>query len=146
MRRLLLGAAIASLCACNSVAPVKIQSGEVCYRCRRVIADARLGAEALDGSLAWKFKSAGCLSKYLADHPQDKSVVFVTDYASGKLVSPQRAVFVPTVNRDTGEKDFIAFSDRAAANAEASSRHAIIVDWQAVLADARDWARAQSSD
>jgi hypothetical protein len=39
MRRVLLGVAIASLWGRNSVSPVKVQGGEVCYRCRRVIQD-----------------------------------------------------------------------------------------------------------
>ncbi len=144
MRRLLLGAAIVSMWSCSSVAPVKVEGGEVCYRCRRVIADARLAAETLDGRLVWKFKSAGCVSKYLADHPQDTSVVFVTDYKTGKLVRSDRALFVPSVNRDTGEGDYIAFLDRAAANAEAYSRGVKATDWNGVMSEARDWAQRRS--
>jgi hypothetical protein len=136
MRRVLLGVAIASLWSCNSVAPVKVQGGEVCYRCRRVIQDTKLAAETLDGRLVWKFRSPACVSKYLADHPQDKSTVFVTDYTTGRLISPERALFVPTMNRDNGEKDFIAFGDRAAASAEAFSRGVKPVDWNGVMTSA----------
>ena len=146
MRRLLLGAAFVSIWACTSVAPVKVQSGEVCYRCRRVIQDTKLAAETLDGKLVWKFRSVACVSRYLADHPQDKSQVFVTDYTTGNLVSPERALFVATFNRDNGEKDFIAFTDRAAANAEAYSRSVKPVDWQAVMSQARDWSQGRSSN
>jgi len=137
MRRVLLGVAIVALWGCNSVAPVKVEGGEICYRCRRVIQDARLAAETVDGQLVWKFRSAGCVSKYLADHPQDRSIVFVTDYTTGKLMPPQRVLFVPTLNRDNGEKDFIAFADRTAADTEASSRGVKPVDWDGVMAQAR---------
>ena len=146
MRRLLLGVAIMSTWSCNSVTPVKVDGGEVCYRCRRVIADPRVAAETLDGRLVWKFRSTGCVSKYLADHPGDTSVVFVTDYTTGKLVQPEHASFVPTRNRDTGETDFVAFSNRAAASAEAFSRGVKPVDWNAVMADARDWAQGRAGN
>ena len=146
MRRLLFGVAIVSIWSCNSVAPVTVEGGEICYRCRRVIADARLAAETVDGRLVWKFKSTGCVSKYLADHPQDKSAVFVTDYKTGKLVQPDRALFVPTFNRDNGEQDFIAFTDRSAAAAEAFSRGVKPVDWNAVMSTARDWAQGRSTN
>jgi len=146
MRRLLVGAALVSMWACNTVAPVKVQGGEVCYRCRRVIQDTKLAAETLDGKLTWKFRSTGCVAKYLADHPQDTSQVFVTDYQTGRLMSPQRALFVPTIDRDNGEKDFIAFADRAAASAEAFSRGVKAVDWTAVLSQARDWSQGRSGN
>ncbi len=137
MRRLLLGAIAVSVAACSSIAPVKIESGEVCYRCRRAIVDTRLAAETVDGQVVWKFRSSGCVAKYLADHPKDTSVVFVTDYKSGKLVSPDRAQFVPTLNRDNGEVDYIAFTDRSAADAEAFSRGTKAIAWTDVLAQTR---------
>ncbi len=139
MRRLLLGAALLSMWGCNSVAPVKVQGGEVCYRCRRVIQDTKLAAETVDGKLVWKFRSAGCVARYLADHPQDKSIVFVTDYKTGNLVSPDRALFVATINRDNGERDFIAFADRHAADAEAYARGVKPTDWNGALTQARNW-------
>lgn len=146
MRRLLLGAAIVSMWACNAVAPVKVQGGEVCYRCRRVIQDTKLAAETLDGKLVWKFRSTGCVSKYLADHPQDKSAVFVTDFPTGRLIPSDTALYVPTVNRDNGEKDFIAFADRASANAEAFSRGVKTVDWNVVMTQARDYSQGRSGN
>ncbi len=137
MRRLLLGAIAVSLAACSSIAPVKVQSGELCYRCGRVIADTKLAAETIDGSMIWKFRSSGCVAKYKADHPKDTSIVYVTDYKSGDMISPDRAHFVPTLNRDNGEVDYIAFSDRAAADAEAFSRSTKAIGWTEVLAQAR---------
>ena len=129
--------------ACTSVAPVKIQSGDVCFRCRRVILDSRLAAETIDRVLPLKFRTSGCVAKYLAEHPQDASTVFVTDFPSGKLIASRFARFVPTVNRDTGEEDYIAFADRAAADAEAFSRGARAVTWDDVLTAAREWRRQQ---
>jgi hypothetical protein len=137
MRRLMLGAIALSVVACSSITPVKVQSGEVCYRCRRVIADEKLAAETIDGRVIWKFRSAGCVAKYLADHPKDTSVVFVTDHKSGQMVQPQSARFVPTINRDNGEIDYISFSERAVADAEAFSRGTKSVSWNEVMDQAR---------
>jgi len=143
MNRMLIGAFVVSAAACSSIAPVKVESGEVCFRCRRVIADSRLAAETIDGAFVAKFKSSGCLAKYLAEHPEDTSIVFVTDYASGRLIRPVRARFVPTLNRDNGERDYVAFMDVASAEAEALSRRAKILTWEDVRAEGRDWADRQ---
>jgi hypothetical protein len=145
MRRMLFGALMVSAAACSSVAPVKIDNGEVCYRCRRVIVESRLAAETIDRSLVSKFRTSGCLAKYLAQHPSDTSIVFVTDYKTGRLVAPSRAHFVPTVNRDNGEHDYVAYTDRAAADAEAFAHGVRAVTWDAVLDDARAWARQQAA-
>ena len=137
MRRLLFGAIAMSVVACSSITPVKVQSGEVCYRCRRVISDTRMAAETIDGRVIWKFKSSGCVAKYLADHPQDRSVVFVTDYKTGNMVPPDSARFVRTISRDNGEVDYIAYRDRAAADAEAFSRGTKTLSWADVLSETR---------
>jgi len=120
--------------ACSSIAPVPIHSGEVCFRCRRVIVDTRIAAQAIDGGLVSNFRSAGCAAKYLVDHPNDTSAVFVTDYQTGKMFPAQRAFFVPTLNRDNGEKDYVAFVARSAADAEAFSRRTQWLTWSAVKA------------
>jgi hypothetical protein len=119
--------------ACSSIAPVPIRNGEVCFRCRRVIVDSRLAAQTISGGLVSNFRTSGCLAKYLADHKDDKSALFVSDYATGKLIPADLAYFVPTVDRDTGEKDYMAFSSRSAADAEAFSRKASWVRWNAVI-------------
>lgn len=119
--------------ACSSIAPVPIKAGDVCYRCRRVIVEPRLAAQAIDGGMVSNFRSTACLAKYLTDHPQDKSVLFATDYASGRMFPISEAFFVPTLDRNNGEKDYIAFSTRAGADAEAFSRKASWVRWATVL-------------
>lgn len=118
--------------ACSSIVPVPVNAGDVCYRCRRVITETRLAAEGIDGTLVSKFRTSGCAAKYLADHPSDKSAIFVTDYPTGKLIPAQGAFFVPTLNRDNGEKDYIAFGSRAAADAEAYSRKGESLNWSTV--------------
>ena len=145
MRRMLLGALVVSVTACSSVAPVKIETGEVCYRCRRVISDSRMAAETIDRSLVSKFKTSYCLAKYLAQHPDDKSFVFVTDFKTGTLITPDRAHFVPIVNRDNGEREYVAYLDRAVADSEAFSKGTRAVAWSDVLNDGREWARKTSS-
>jgi hypothetical protein len=145
MRRVLLGVLLLSAAACSSVSPVRVEGGDVCFRCRRVIAEPRLAAETIDGRLVSKFRTSGCVAKYLALHPQDASFVFVTDFKTGKLVPSTSARFVPTLNRDNGESDYVAFSDRAAADAEAFSRGTKAVVWSTVLDQAREWARREAT-
>jgi len=135
MQVAVIGALLAS--ACSSVTPFPIRTGDVCFRCRRVISDERLGAETVGGGLASKFRAPACLAKYLADHPNDTSAVFVTDYASGRFLPASRAFFVPTTDRNTGERDYMAYKDRAAAGAEAFSRRVATVTWAAVLEQAK---------
>ena len=121
--------------ACTSVSPVKIADGDQCFRCRRVITDARLGAETLGSSgLVSKFKAPGCMAKYLASHPPGNDSIWVTDYTSGKMIPPQRARFVPViVNRDTGERDFRAYLDAQQAEVAAMDFHTMPTDWNGVL-------------
>ena len=135
------GAAIGALLtvSCSSVRPVAIHDGDQCFRCRRPIVDRANAAELMDGNrFASKFRAPGCMAKYLASHPEETGTTFVTDYATGKWLRPERAVFVPViVNRDTGESDYHAFLDKAAADVAAAEAHTAPVDWAAVLRDAR---------
>ena len=78
------------------------------------------------------------MAKYLADHPSETGTTFVTDYATGKWVRPDQALFVPVVvNRNTGESDYHAFSNKADAAAAAAESHTVPVDWKTVLEKAR---------
>jgi hypothetical protein len=78
------------------------------------------------------------MAKYLADHPGETGTTFVTDYATGKWVQPDRALFVPVVvNRNTGESDYHAFANKADADAAAAESHTVPIDWTAVLKNAR---------
>ena len=53
--------------------PRHIGEGEICFRCHRVIADARLAAEMMDRNLPTKYKTSGCMARYVAAHPDTGS-------------------------------------------------------------------------
>ncbi len=118
--------------------PDSIGAGEVCYRCRRVIADARLAAEMMDRNLPTKYKTAGCMARYVAAHPRTGSRYYVTDYPSGALIGADRAYFVPTlINENTGERDYKAFVSKAMAAQVALVTGSDVVNWTTVVARAR---------
>jgi NosL protein len=125
--------------SCSSVSPVKVEAGDRCYRCRRSISDERVAGEAIYGpQFVAKFRGPGCMAKYLVAHPDEKPVLFVTDYASGKMIAPQGAFYVSEVlDRNTGESDYRAYQEQADAAAFAAETHATLVAWNAVLEQAR---------
>jgi hypothetical protein len=127
------------LASCSSFAPVSVTGGEQCFRCRRTIVDARLAGEVIDGNgFVAKFRAPGCLAKYLAAHPEETGIVYVTDYATGKMIAAERATFVPLlVNRDRGEYDYHAYRLKADADAAARQVRSAPVEWTTVLANAR---------
>ena len=132
---LLVGAGALLTLSCSSVRPVAIQQGDQCFRCRRPIVERAMAAELMDGNrFASKFRAPGCMAKYLVDHPDETGTTFVTDYATGKWIRPQRAWFVPVVvNRNTGESDYHAFLDKADAERAAVESHTVPVDWKTVM-------------
>jgi hypothetical protein len=125
--------------SCSSVRPMAIHDGDQCFRCRRPIVEKAMAAEMLDGNrFASKFRTSGCMAKYLADHPGETGTTFVTDYATGKWVRPDRALFVPVLlNGDTGERDYRVYLQKADADAAAAEFHSVPVDWTTVLEKAR---------
>jgi len=125
--------------SCSSVRPIAIHDGDQCFRCRRPIVERATAAELMDGSsFGSKFRAPGCMAKYLADHPNETGTTFVTDYATGKWMRPDQALFVPVVvNRNTGESDYHAFLNKADADAAAAESHTVPVDWKTVLEKAR---------
>ena len=125
--------------SCGSISPIAIHDGDQCFRCRRPIIEKSMAAELMDGnSFGSKFRTSGCMAKYLADHPGETGITFVTDYSTGKLVRSERALFVPVlVNRDTGERDYRAYLQKADADAAAAELHSVPVDWTTVLGKAR---------
>ena len=134
------GAAVGALLtlSCSSVRPVAIHDGDQCFRCRRPIIEKATAGELMDGNLASKFRAPGCMAKYLVSHPDETGTIFVTDYATGKWVSPDTALFVPiVVDRNTGESDYHAFARKADADAAAAELHTAPIGWKAVLEKAR---------
>jgi hypothetical protein len=124
--------------SCSSVRPMAIHDGDQCFRCRRPIVEKAMAAELMDGNLGSKFRAPGCMAKYLVDHPGETGTTFVTDYATGKWVRPERALFVPILlNRNTGESDYDAFLSKTDADAAAAVSHTVPIDWATVLEKAR---------
>lgn len=134
-----LAAAALLTISCSSVKPVQVSAGDTCYRCRRVILETRLAGEMVDpNGLAYKFRSPGCMAKYLAEHPNETGALFVTDWSSGHMIEPTRAIFVPTIiDENSMERDYRAFLKKADADAFASQVKATAVDWKTVLDKAK---------
>ena len=125
--------------SCSSHAPVKVASGDQCFRCRRYISNERVAAETIDSNqFVSKFRGPGCLAKYLVAHPDDSSTVYVTDYTSGKMIVPGAALYVSeVVDRKTGETDYRAYRVRADADAYAAGGQTTPIGWATVLERAR---------
>ncbi len=120
------------------VSPDTIYEGDVCFKCRRAIDDARMAAETLDRQLPTKYRSPGCMAAYLATHHDADTRGFVTDYVSGRLINAERAFYVPVlVNDKTGERDFRAFHSPDAAREAARELKSDVLNWKALLERAR---------
>src|SRR5690242_9334786 len=140
MRTLYAVLVVAVVAGCASIAPVKIQAGDSCYRCHRVIQDTKLAAEMIDESdrimTSYPFRTAGCMAKYLkANPPAKSSAVFVTDYRTGHMIGADSAWFVPTTLTSADgkkvEADFIAFGSKD--DAGAFKDHTPLKRWADVL-------------
>ena len=124
---------------CSSVKPLPVIVGDRCFRCQRPIDDLKLAGEAVDeGGHAMKFRTPGCMAKYLADHQGDAyKALFVADYSSGKFIPVERATFAKiTINPASLEKDYAAFNSQSAAAEMAKKEGGTPVDWDGVLAAA----------
>jgi hypothetical protein len=141
MRWLIVAASVFAL-GCSSVQPLKISAGDRCFRCGRPIEDVKLAGEVIDQrGHALKFRTPGCMAKYVANQPADTKWrgIWVTDYESGKFVKASKATFARVlVDRRTGERDFAAFTNAEAAQAQAKELDGQTVEWEAVLAAAQE--------
>ena len=139
MRWLIVAAGVLAV-GCSSVKPLPVIVGDRCFRCQRPIDDVKLAGEAIDeGGHAMKFRTPGCMAKYMADHQGDTyKGMFVSDYTSGKFIDVDRATFAKiTVNAASLEKDYAAFSSASAATEMAKKEGSgSTLDWNAVLAAA----------
>jgi hypothetical protein len=140
MRAFLLSLAVLAVSCSTAVNPVAIRSGDVCDRCRRLIAEPRLAGEIVQpNGMAARFRTAACMATYLKDRPQTAGTIYVTDYSTGKLISTKTATFVPMVIDDlTRERDYAAFESATEAAAFARQRSAQPVDWSFVVASVAD--------
>jgi hypothetical protein len=139
VRFAVLGLAPLLALSCSSIAPVKINAGDQCFRCRRTISDTRMAAETIQGGFVSKYRAAGCMAKYIVAHPDEQTgTMFVTDFAKGTMINPATAFFVPvTVDSRSGETDYQAYSVKADADAAAADLKTAAVDWATVLDKAR---------
>jgi len=138
MKRILrLGLAPLLALSCSSTAPVRIHAGDQCFRCRRTIGDTQVAGAIVNGGLVTKYRGPGCLAKYLAAHTDETGVLLVTDFTSGKMVPPAKAMFVPVVvDTKSGETDYRAYTVKADADAAARELHTTPIGWAAVLGQA----------
>lgn len=141
VRTVCLALSSVAVLSCSSVAPVKVVTGDQCFRCRRPIVNQRFAAETIAGDRARfvsKFRGPGCMAKYLVEHPDEKAVIYVTDHASGRMIGPAAAFFVPEiVDRSTGETEYRAYGQEADAQTAAAELHTTPLSWDAVLDKAR---------
>jgi len=143
MRTLYALLVVTVVAGCASVAPVRVQSGDTCYRCHRAIQDTKLAAEIMEQGdhllTSYPFRTAGCMAKYLKANPAGKSsTIYVTDYRSRTMLEAGSAWFVPlTLTSADGKKvehDFAAFASRE--DASAFRQDAQAKRWEQVLAEA----------
>jgi hypothetical protein len=127
------------MAGCSSLKPVPIAAGDVCFNCRRIINDPVMAAEVVEKSgLAFKFRTVGCMARYLKAHPENVGVVYVTDNSTKRLIKASTATFVPTVLVEGYKKtpDYIAFGTDKEAREAAAREKSEPRDWKAVLAAA----------
>jgi len=125
--------------SCSSVTPIKVATGDQCYRCRRSIINDRVATETIDSNrFVSKFRGPGCMAKYLVAHPDQQPTVFVTDYSTGRMMAPQQAFYVSElVDRNTGETEYRAYRQQADAQAFGAETRTVPIAWDEVLERAR---------
>lgn len=139
MRHAISAVVVLALVGCSSLRPLPIRAGETCFRCRQVILEPKLAAEIIDANgRAFKFRTVGCVAKYLVDHPDEKLAgIWVTDYTSGKFLEARNATYVRgIIDEATMERNYYAFRSAPEAAAFAKDRTATAVDWLAVMRQA----------
>jgi len=120
---------------CSSLRPVAINAGDVCEGCKRAIVDTRVAAEIVEpNGLALKFRTVSCMARFMGQHPEEGSRIYVTDYKTGRFLSAQSAVFVKAeIGENTTERDYLAFSDIGAAVEFGKTKGVSPVDWPSIV-------------
>lgn len=134
MRSLALVGLVLLVGAC-AVSPVPVAVGDVCHNCGQAITEPRLAAEAIarDGTVM-KFKGVTCLAEYMAKHRAPMSGVFVTDYASGRFIRPETAMYVrAVVDPESRRMEYFAFRDVKDAVAFGEEHSVKPIDWPRVV-------------
>jgi hypothetical protein len=119
---------------CSSLRPVAINTSDVCESCKRVITNTKVAAEIVEpNGLAKKFRTVTCMVRYMNQHPSE-GAVFVTDFKTGRFLSPQSAVFVKAeIDENTRESNYLAFNSVPTAVEFGRKRGASPVDWASVV-------------
>ena len=124
-----------TLAGCSSYEPAGVRAGDVCFRCARVVSDAKLGVQMLrtNGQLS-TFRTPACLATYLRDNEKVQvKTIYVTDYESGEMFPVASAKFVRvTIDPRSRERDFYAFKSSSAAARFAAAQYSSVVDWSAI--------------
>jgi len=126
----------AVLAGCAPPKPVNVVLGEACERCQRPISNERLAAERVgDYGVAVKFRTIHCMATWIAQHPEaEEGFYYVANYEKHGWIRATRAAFVRVIiNRNTMERDFIAFADPEQAAAAARANDSDVVGWEDVL-------------
>lgn len=140
MKRGALALIVLFAAGCSSLPPAPIAVGDVCTRCSRVIRNTRLASEIVDsGGRAWKFRTPECMAKYIATRNPDISVIYVTDFSSGRLVKANAVTFVPSTIVEGKEmtREYVAYYNSQAARAAAEREKSAPVDWDQLLTEVR---------
>lgn len=119
---------------CTAVQPLAIRTGDRCFNCGRPIENVRVAGEIIDNEgHAMKFRTAGCMARYVAQHPDEQAnyrAVFVTDYANGRFIKAGTATYVKMpLEPGSMERDYVAFASASAAAANAKKEGSGAVDW-----------------
>lgn len=137
MRLITAAVLVVALFGCAAPKPVSVVTGEACWRCRQPITDRLLAGQLVAPSgLASKFRTVHCMSTWIGQQKTDpRGAFYVTDHETGRWIRAERASYVRTiVSRNTMARDFVAFADRASAEAVARIEQAPIETWDDVLA------------
>ncbi len=141
MKRTAIALMVVLAAGCSTLPPAPIAVGDVCVRCSRVIRNTRLAGEIVDsGGLAWKFRTAECMAKYMTSKNPDAAAVYVTDYSSGRLVKATAVTFVPSLILVEGKdktREYVAYYNSSAAREAAAREKTTPIEWDQLLEVAR---------
>ncbi len=141
MKRTAIALMLVLAAGCSSLPPAPIAVGDTCTRCNRTIRNTRLASEIVDsGGLAWKFRTAECMAKYITSKNPDAAAVYVTDYSSGRLVKASAVSFVPSLLLVDGKdktREYVAYYNSNAAREAAAREKTTPIDWDQLLEVAR---------
>lgn len=141
MKRTALALVVLLVAGCSSLPPAPIAVGDTCTQCGRTIRNTRLATEIVDsGGLAWKFRTAECMAKYIVARNPDTAVIYVTDYTTGRVVKASAVTFVPSMLVVDGKdktREYVAYYSSQAAAAAAAREKTTPVEWKQLLESVR---------